>query len=256
MIRKLIYTLALVTVAATPSVSHAQSAPSGIEPQADRLLRQMSDYLDTMGHFSVHIEESTEVVLKTGQKLQFEATVDGLVRRPDGLRTIHVGNANRQELYYDGKTTTLHDANHNYYAVIESPSTLEAAVDQAMRLFGMVAPLAEFAYRNVYRHLTEGVFSGVYVGLGTVRGVEAHHLAFQGLDVDWQIWIENGDTPVPRKFIITSKWTSGAPQFTAIFTKWDGAARVTDDDFRFTAPDGAHAVQFISAADALGLRQQ
>ena len=48
-------------------------------------------------------------------------------------------------------------------------------------------------------------------GLHLVRGIQCHHLVFIQDDIDWQIWIENSQTPLPRKMVITSKWLAGGP---------------------------------------------
>jgi len=46
------------------------------------------------------------------------------------------------------------------------------------------------------------------------------HLAFRGAETDWQIWIDIGARPVPRKYIITSKTLAGAPQYTLRIKDW------------------------------------
>jgi hypothetical protein len=51
-------------------------------------------------------------------------------------------------------------------------------------------------------------------GRGTIDGVEREHLAFRNADTDWQIWIELGARPIPRKYVITNKAVAGAPQYT------------------------------------------
>ena len=45
-------------------------------------------------------------------------------------------------------------------------------------------------------------------------GVVCDHLAFRNLDTDWQIWVESGERPLPRKYVITSKTVAAAPQYT------------------------------------------
>jgi hypothetical protein len=57
--------------------------------------------------------------------------------------------------------------------------------------------------------------------------------------VDWQIWVQDGDKPVPCKLVITSKKMKGEPQFEARFSKWDGAPNLTADTFVFKPPEGS-----------------
>ena len=230
----------------------AQDAGVGqraIEPKADKVLRQMSEYLNTLDQFSLHSESTIDALIAPGQKIQLGRSIDLFVRRPNRLRADIMGDIVNQQLFYDGRSITLYGKKVNYYATMEAPDNIESALDQAERTFGLVAPGADLISRNSYDVLTEDVQSGVYVGLSTVHGVETHHLAFRGAETDWQIWIENSETPLPKKFIITTKWLAGAPQFTAIVTQWDASARIKDRQFIFVAPDKANKIEFLPRGD-------
>jgi len=58
------------------------------------------------------------------------------------------------------------------------------------------------------------VIESANIGKGVIDGIECDHLAFRNIDTDWQIWIEAGARPIPRKYVITSKAVAGAPQYT------------------------------------------
>ena len=75
-----------------------------------------------------------------------------------------------------------------------------------------------------------------HIGLGVVDGVECEHLAFRGPDTDWQIWIEPGAKPMPRKYVITSKTVAGAPQYTLRIRDWKTDAIADADTFVFKPP--------------------
>jgi hypothetical protein len=167
------------------------------------------------------------------------------VRRPDRLRADINGDILNQQLFYDGKRITLYGKNVNYYATADAPADIESALDYAEQALGLVAPASDLIYRNAYSILTEDVHSGIYVGLSTVEGVECNHLAFRAEETDWQIWIENSKTPFPRKFIITSKWVTGAPQFVLLVTQWDVSLEFEDKVFSFVAPEGAQKIEFL-----------
>jgi hypothetical protein len=232
------------------ALGRAQEESTAIDPQADKILRQMGAYLDTLEAFTLHTENSLDTVLDSSQMLQLGRAVDVFVRRPDRLRANIMGDVFDQELYYDGKSITLFGKKVGLYATMEAPSNIEEAVDHAIDSFGLVAPLAELIYRNAYDVLTEDVKSGFYAGVSTVLGVECHHLAFRGGETDWQIWIENSETPLPRKFVITSKWVAGAPQFTALLTQWDVSVQLEDDLFTFVPPEGTHKIEFLPVEES------
>jgi len=107
-----------------PTPIGAQEKESAIDPKADSILRQMSEYLDSLVQFSFNTENSLDTLLTTGQKLQMGRTVDAFVQRPDRFRANAKGDVLDQELSYDGKSITLFEKKLNYYATIEAPSTI------------------------------------------------------------------------------------------------------------------------------------
>lgn len=69
------------TLAAVAGLALAvQAQPAGIAPEAQRLLKASTDFLASKNQFSVETRSSLEVVLYSGQKLQFEHTAKQSVR--------------------------------------------------------------------------------------------------------------------------------------------------------------------------------
>src|SRR5688500_14400635 len=79
-------------------------------------------------------------------------------------------------------------------------------------------------------------------------GVDCHHLAIRQADVDWQVWVENSQTPVPRKLVITTKTEPTEPQYMATLD-WEFAPRMDDSLFAFTPPATAARIVFARAKD-------
>ncbi len=179
--------------------------------------------------------------------MQVGSAVDVSVRRPDRLKADVKGDLRSQQFFYDGKTITLFGREVNYYATMKAPSNIEAAFDSARERFGLVAPGGDLVYRDSYDVLTESVNSGHYLGLHNVHGVECHHLMFTQDNIDWQIWIENSKTPLPRKLIISEKWITGGPQFTTMLSDWNLSPQLKDDLFTFLPPDKAEKIEFLPA---------
>jgi hypothetical protein len=217
-----------------------------IEAKAGEVLRQMCDYLKNLQQFSVQAEVTEDVLLTSGQRIQFGRNVGASVRRPDRLRAESVGDTDNRQIVYDGKTITLMDRTKNLYTTIAAPPEIDAALEHGTQAFNLRAPLADLIYTKAYENLTAGVVSGFYVGLSKVQGVPCHHLAFKQKDIDWQIWVENSPTPVPRKFLITDKTAQGL-QFTAVFTKWNTSAQLEDGLFTFVAPEKAEKIDILPA---------
>ena len=230
--------------AVLPPNSSLGEAP-GIEEKADSLMQQMSDYLASLKRFTVSTEATIEVVLKTGQKLQYASASETHVHRPNKLRSERKGDNAHLRLYYDGKSVTLYGARQNYYAVAPAPPTLDAATDEARDRFGLAAPGADMLYSNVWAGLKTDVISGFCVGPSFVRGIPCQHLAFRGKVVDFQVWIQDGSKPLPVKYVITSKNTPSCPEFGVVFTKWNVSPGFADDIFTFTPPKGSMKIKFL-----------
>ena len=115
-----------------PAFGTDSGDPPAIEAQAAQVLRQMSEYLGTLEQFTFHTENSVDTLLSSGQKVQLGRAVDVFVRRPDRFRANIEGDVFDQELFYDGKSITLFGKKVNYYATMEAPPNIEAAMDHAM----------------------------------------------------------------------------------------------------------------------------
>ncbi len=218
-----------------------------IEPKALESLKQMCDYLKNLQQFSVQAEITEDVLLTSGQRIQYARSVDASVRRPDRFRAESVGDTDNRLLVYDGKTITLLDRAKNFYTTIVAPPNIDAALEHAIQAFNLRAPLTDLISTKSYEYLTEGVLSGFYVGQSKVQGVPCHHLAFRQKDIDWQIWVEGGPTPLPRKFLITDKKSQGL-QFTAVLTKWNTSPQFEEGLFTFVAPEKAEKIDILPAA--------
>jgi hypothetical protein len=225
----------------------AKAKTPKIEPKAVEILKQMCDYLKGLQQFSVQAEITEDVLLTSGQRIQYARSVEASVRRPDRFRAESVGDTDDRQLVYDGKTITLLDRSKNFYTTIAAPPEIDAALEHATQAFNLRAPLADLISTKSYEYLTEGALSGFYVGLSKVQGVPCHHLAFREKDIDWQIWVEEGPTPVPRKFLITDKEAQGL-QFTAVFTKWNTSPQFEEGLFTFVAPEKAEKIDILPAA--------
>jgi hypothetical protein len=235
--------LSLVLALALPQSAFAQ--PVGITPKAEKLLRVATDFLAGQKQFGLDTRSTIEVVLDSGQKIQFDHTARLSVQRPNKLRAERTGDLVDQVFYYDGKTLTLHNPSENYYASLPAPGTLEEMLDFAREKLDIIAPAGDLLYKNAYEILAEDVESGFVVGKGVVEGVRCDHLAFRARNVDWQIWIEEGDHPLPRKLVITTRDVVNAPQFTVVTTNWNLDARFTADNFSFAPPKCPQKVEFL-----------
>lgn len=233
---------------AWPVTSFAQ--PAGVNPEAIKELRRATDYLAGLKQFRLETDTAVDVVRGTGEKIQLGNRTTLTVQRPDKLRAERVGELVAQVFYYDGKSLSVNYPAEKYHATTAAPPTLEAALDFARDKLKVLAPAADLIYSNALERFTEGLTSASIVGSAEVGGVVCVHLAFRNPEVDWQIWIQEGDKPMPRKFVVTSKKLPQSPQFSVTLSKWDASPKVTDATFRFVPPKGSRQIDFLTAPGA------
>jgi len=249
MIRK---TLLAAAVAApmvlASSAAFAQTA--GVDPQADTVLRAMTSYVSGLKQFSAQTETTLEVVTTDGQKIQITAPSSITVSRPDKLYAERQGDIVNQKFFYDGKSLTLYNPDTKYYASVPAPGNLDAMIEFARTKLDVIAPGTDLIDTRAYQLLMQDVTAGTYLGLAVVGGQRCHHLAFRGAEVDWQLWVREGNRPIPCKYVITSKTVAGAPQFSINIRKWDSAPKLAAAKFRFVPPAGAKTVEFLPLMQA------
>jgi hypothetical protein len=233
----------LVPVAA---VGAPQDPDVRIDPRADAAMRSMSDYLTSLGSFRFHGSSVTDVVTHDGQKIQVVAAQNVELKRPNRLRTERQDPRMDAVVRYDGRQLSVYGKRTGYYATAPMPPRIDDAVDVARRRYGIDAPAADLFGEHPYDTLMEDVVVGHYIGLEPIEGIPCHHLAFQGRDVDWQIWIEDGERPLPRRYVITSKHDPTQPEFGVMLTNWEPNARIADHDFVFQPPPGATRIELLS----------
>jgi hypothetical protein len=216
----------------------AAEVKPALDPQADEQLRRMSTYLAQAPFFSVSAEIWQDIRLGSGQQVQAGRAIDLQVRRPDRFHAEMHSTRHNRALFYDGKSITLLNRAQKFYGSIPAPATLDEALDLACERFGITLPLEDIIVSDPYQSAMRKVVSGIQLGPVVVLGVPCDHLAFSMGTVDWQVWIEQGARPVPRKIVITYKDEEGSPAYTALFSKWDFQTKLPDLLFTCEPPSG------------------
>jgi hypothetical protein len=230
------------------AVSLAALCAASTSARADdpaKVLKAMTDYLAGQKSLSAKFESDIEVVTPELQKIQFTSSGEMKMNRPDKLRIRRTGGYADVELVYDGKTVSLYGNGAKSFVQAEMAGKNDKVINTLQARSGAGMPGADLLLSNSYDELMGNVFDVKHIGPGVVDGVECDHLAFRTPDTDWQIWIEPGAKPVPRKYVITSKTIAGAPQYTLRIRDWRTDANA-DGDFAFTPPADATKVALDS----------
>ena len=229
--------------AATPASAKSAPAKPAIDPDAISALHKMGEFLRNQQNFSVQARMTTDDVLPSGQKVQYGGTVDLKVRRPDRMRMDIAGDRRNERMFYDGKTFTVFGERNGFYATFDAPGTLAELKDVLENKYAVDLPLADLFYWGTDADKTSSIQTATRVGAANVDGFVCDHFAFRQKDVDWEIWIEQGGRPLPRKLVITTTTEPSKPQHSAILN-WDLGAKFDDTLFTFVPPANAHQIDF------------
>jgi hypothetical protein len=206
---------------------------------ATAILKAMADYLSAQKTISLTFDSDIEVITPQMEKIQFTNSGEALLSRPDKLRARRVGGYSDAELVFDGETISILGRSINGYAQIEAPGTVDQLIGSLREGHGIALPGADLLLTNAYDVLIADVLEAKHIGRGIIDGRECEHLAFRNFDTDWQLWVEVGDRPIPRKMVITSKTINNAPQYTLRVKEWRTDIEPGPDAFAFAPPPGA-----------------
>lgn len=221
----------------------AQTSAPVMEPAAAAALDRMGAFLRGLDSFEVKADVTTEDVLEGGQKLQFGNQVAYTINRPDKLAAdISSGKAHRR-YNYDGSTFTVENARDGYYAQVPMTGNIGTLLGQLDEKLGITLPLEDL-FR--WGDPSSGVAKpreGFLVGVEKVGGFETNHFAYRQDGVDFQLWLDNSSTPVPRKLVITQLGDAAQPQYVANFT-WNLAPGLAADRFTYVPGPNAKKIKF------------
>jgi hypothetical protein len=230
------------------SVAFTSGAFAADKPNADKLLRQMSDKLGAAKQFSFTARRQVDPALLEGTAVAENARVEVSVLRPNKLAAHAKTNLGARHFYADGRTLILLDEKANTYATVPMRGNIDGVVAALDEKYGFTPPLAEFAVSNPYRGLREHAQSVAYVereklagGFLGLGGVECHHLALKGKVANAELWIAVGDS-LPRKLVATFH-REGRPQVRIDFSSWNLGAAASASDFAFAPPKGAMKIE-------------
>ena len=109
--------LAAVLVCAAGS-AFAQSS------DAKAVLKSMADYVGSQKTIELTFDSDIEIITPQLEKIQFTNSGEALLSRPDKLRAHRVGGYSDAELFFNGKTVSIHGKSANAYARFDMAGTV------------------------------------------------------------------------------------------------------------------------------------
>lgn len=245
--RAFLMTAVLLTSAAPLAAQETAAGPAGrgISEPAQAIVANMTSYLRGLPAFSIESQTSRDEVLAFGYKMQNNENARLVFQKPDKLRVEVSGDVRNRVFYFNGKALTMVSPDDAVFTRTPAPDSVKKLIDGLLDA-GVEMPLVDVLYQINQGTLTADVESGGLVGETRIDGVDCYHLAFRQPTLDWQLWVEKGARPLPRRIVITDRFEFGNPQYQTTM-RWNVQPKIANSDFEFTAPKGFTEIPFKDA---------
>ena len=234
-------------LAKTGQAADAKQA-STIDPDAMETLNKMGTYLRTLKSFQVDADVTNDVVLDDGEIITDSGKDTVLAVHPNFLRVELKSDDKNVFLFYDGKNFTVYGKLLNFYATVPAPPTTSELITKINSDYGIEVPLVDLFLWGTDQSTIKRITSAADIGPATIEGVTCEHYAFRQEGLDWQIWIQLGDFPLPRKIVIRTLTDDARPQHTSILS-WNLAPSYNEAAFTFDPPADAKRIPLENLND-------
>ena len=233
---------------ATPSQADpvAAAAANPVSPDVVAAIQRMGAYLGTLVNFQIDIETNRELMLGADQKIDLDGVATYRVRRPDALFVENQTSWKHRQFIYDGQRFTVYSPERNYYATVDAPPTIGELMDMAAERYGVELPLEDLFHWGDPANLPQDLESAAHVGTVTIDGVATDQYLFRQPGVDWQIWIQQGPEPLPRKITIVDRSDATLPKYSARL-RWNTTPSFDARTFAFTPDADDKPIQILEA---------
>jgi len=218
-----------------------------IEDEAVDALREMSNFLMTANSMQIVSNGSLDVVTNSGQRIQLDGKTTYKVRKPAGFVIDYESDIKSRRFMYDGKNFTVYSPKLGFYSTVAAPATNREVLKTIYDKFGIALPLEDLFRWNDGSNADriQALKAAYNVGVSTIDGVVTDHYAFREDDVDWEVWIQQGDQPFPRKLVIVDRHDPAKPTFIARL-QWTMNPAFSDSDFAFVPDANARKIQMAT----------
>ena len=197
----------------------------------------MSRYLAAQPALSFDFDTSLDVVTADDQKLTIASSGSVALQRPDKLRVVRQGGFATVEATFDGKVLSVLNRDAMAYAQADLPGTIDTVVTYLHDELGRPVPGADLLLTDPAAVLMDGATDVKDLGAGVIDGTVCDHFAVRTAEVDWQIWIAQGEAPYPCRYVITNKDVAGWPEYRLDVSSWGKGSAAAE--FAFAPPEGA-----------------
>jgi hypothetical protein len=225
--------------------AYAQPVASSIDPAAISALDRSADYLRSRPAFQVRINTSVAVTAGPDKgKDSIAFSTQYTVQKPDKLFAELKSGGEALRFYSKGGVMTVYSTKKNQYAKVNVPPTNKETMDMLYRDYNFRTPVQRLFFFNSKVKAPERLTAARRVGPQDVNGTPCVSYTFSQAGLEWQVWLRQGEHPVPMKLVIVDPKDPSRPQYTA-FLDWTMFPAVLGNEFVLTPPPGAKEVKSL-----------
>jgi hypothetical protein len=238
---------AIMLLILTGSGSIAGATENQKDEKALDVLNRMAAYTGSMNQLIIKGEIFADARLDAGLLVSNPSEITIKIDRPGSLYIEKFDGLHTKKIYIHNGKLTVFNSERNFYARAEVPDNIQDAMQYAMEEFDLETPLGELFFADsAVALITEQDTLMYLTDKSRIGGVDCHHIAVRGAEIDLQLWVEEGDSPAPRKMTMTMKWEGGSPRQTALM-EWTSTSDLDPKVFDFEAPEGAQEIRFVGS---------
>lgn len=236
--------MAFLVLLAPPVMAQEKKAGT-MDPQAIEVFQLMSEHLKQATTLSFTSSGMREVAEASGIKQLRGLSAAVALRRPEHVHAQALTDEGRAtEIWFDGESLTVaaSKGGETHYASIEAPEdakTIDGMLDHLIEDYGFVLQLGDLLYDDVYATHEEALLSAVHLGRKLVGGRPCHHLSLEFAGADAQLWVQEGDDPIPCRWAFTLLDAPSEPLYVVNFESWVSNPDLAAERFAFSLPAGA-----------------
>jgi hypothetical protein len=228
---------------AAPASGIAAFEP-GLQPQAVQILKAASARLAAAKSMAFTVVVSEEGPSLLGPPLIYSTKSEVILRRPDKLRVLTLGDGPASEFYYDGKQMMAFAPAENLLAVADAPPTIDAALEAAYQKGAIYFPFTDLIVADPYKDMSSDVTTAFYIGRSVVVGDTATDMvAFATQDIFAQIWI-GVDDKLPRRLYAVYLNDPARLRHVLQLSNWELDKAVPEGAFSSAKSAGAARIEF------------
>ncbi|WP_437186868.1 redoxin family protein [Planctomicrobium sp. SH668] len=219
-------------------------------PGADAL-RKMHEFAEKNKTSQVHVDVMVEMEI-SGETRQYPSVIEYAFEKPKSVSFLRKGTGTGVEFISDGLSLTIYRPTTNGYLV----ATVPDRQSELPRVEADGSPLAALqiailAGDETFEEVAAALDQFEDLGVVDLNGKKAHHLRMGVMGREWELWIAEGDEPLPLK------WSADLTSFAEIsggnkttmtmnFVDWKVNQELPEGTFVFQPPKGAMVVEDLN----------